>query len=176
MESFGELFRISTIDEIRTRLRKRLSKARKRKENGEEAIKIDWDLSLVFTSLCEIKFDGKVRALDMFMDTELTCKIVALTLSNKLDLHLLNIQDKTVEQLPSIEKSAHRTEVRCLAFSSDDMLIASGSGESLKIWNRFVCVFERFSLLFDFLGIVVNRSERFLVLMHFAVCFYRVII
>ncbi|CAF1066226.1 unnamed protein product [Adineta ricciae] len=143
VEYFGEFFRISTIDEIRTRLRKRLSKARKRKENGDEkndeAIKIDWDLSLVFTSLCEIKFDGKVRALDMFMETQMTCKIVALTLSNKLDLHLLNIQDKTVEQLPSIEKLAHRTEVRCLAFSSDDMLIASGSGESLKIWNRNSC-------------------------------------
>ncbi len=36
VESFGEFFRISTIDEVRTRLRKRLSKARKRKENGEE--------------------------------------------------------------------------------------------------------------------------------------------
>jgi U3 small nucleolar RNA-associated protein 12 len=59
-------------------------------------------------------------------------------LNNKLDIRSLNIQDKTVEQLPAIEKSAHRTEVRCLAFSSDDMLIASGSGESLKIWNRFV--------------------------------------
>ena len=60
---------------------------------SDEAIKIDWDLSLVFTSLCEIKFDGKVRALDMFMETPMTCKIVALTLGNKLDLHLLNIQD-----------------------------------------------------------------------------------
>ena len=37
VESFGEFFRISTTDEIRTRLRKRLAKARKRKENGDEA-------------------------------------------------------------------------------------------------------------------------------------------
>ncbi|CAF0914831.1 unnamed protein product [Rotaria sordida] len=143
VESFGEFFRISTVDEIRTRLRKRLLKARKRKENGdeknEEEIKIDWDISLIFTSLCEIKFDGKIRAMNLFMDTNITCKIIALTLNNKIDIHSLNIQDKTIEQLPSIEKSAHRTEVRCLAFSSDDMLIASGSGESLKIWNRHSC-------------------------------------
>lgn len=63
---------------------------------------------------------------------------MALTLNNKLDIRSLNIQDKLMEQLPSIEKAAHRTEVRCLAFSSDDMLIASGSGESLKIWNRYM--------------------------------------
>ena len=50
-----------------------------------------------------------------------------------------------MEQLPSIEKSAHRTEVRCLAFSSDDMLIASGSAESLKIWNRLVMNFVDYS-------------------------------
>ncbi|CAF0863198.1 unnamed protein product [Adineta steineri] len=143
VESFSEFFRISTIEEVRARLRKRLSKARKRKENGdeinEENIKIDWDISLIFTTLCEIKFDGKIRAMDMYLDTNLTCKIIALTLNNKLDIHSLNIQNKTHEQLPSIEKSAHRTEVRCLAFSSDDMLIASGSGESLKIWNRHSC-------------------------------------
>ncbi|CAF3740693.1 unnamed protein product [Rotaria socialis] len=143
MESFGEFFRIATIDEVRTRLRKRFLKARKRRENGdeknEEEIKIDWDISLIFTFMCEIKFDGKIRAMDLFMDTNMICKIIALTLSNKIDISSLNIQDKTVEQLPSIEKSAHRTEIRCLAFSSDDMLIASGSGESLKIWNRHSC-------------------------------------
>ncbi|CAF3534945.1 unnamed protein product [Rotaria socialis] len=143
MESFGEFFRIATIDEVRTRLRKRFLKARKRRENGdeknEEEIKIDWDISLIFTLMCEIKFDGKIRAMDLFMDTNMICKIIALTLSNKIDISSLNIQDKTVEQLPSIEKSAHRTEIRCLAFSSDDMLIASGSGESLKIWNRHSC-------------------------------------
>ncbi len=81
---------------------------------------------------------SKNKYLPFFFKTIKFIQIVALTLNNKLDIHSLNIQDKTIEQLPSIEKSAHRTEVRCLAFSSDDMLIASGSGESLKIWNRFV--------------------------------------
>ncbi len=103
---------------------------------------------------------------------------MALTLNNKLDLHLLNIQDKTMEQLPSIEKSSHRTEVRCLAFSSDDMLIASGSAESLKIWNRFVDAISPFRKItfFFYSDIVVNPYEQFLVIMPFVVCFYLVII
>ncbi|CAF1943143.1 unnamed protein product [Rotaria magnacalcarata] len=96
MESFGEFFRIATIDEVRTRLRKRFLKARKRRENGdeknEEEIKIDWDISLIFTLMCEIKFDGKIRAMDLFMDTNMICKIIALTLSNKIDISSLNIE------------------------------------------------------------------------------------
>jgi hypothetical protein len=79
VESFCEFFRISTLDEVRTRLRKRLAKARKRQENKsedqEETVKIDWDISLIFTPLCEMRFDGKIRAMEMFMDTSLTCKV-----------------------------------------------------------------------------------------------------
>ena len=108
----------------------------------------------------------------------LSLQIVALTLNNKLDLHSLNLQDKTIEQLPSIEKSAHRSEVRCLAFSSDDMLIASGSAESLKIWNRSVEHWRMCSAvkIRPVLDIVLNRYGRFLVRMHFAACSCRVII
>lgn len=77
-----------------------------------------------------------------------------------------------MEQLPSIEKSAHRTEVRCLAFSSDDMLIASGSAESLKIWNRSVknSSEENLRIVLD---IVVNPFEQSHVLMHCVVCSYQ---
>jgi hypothetical protein len=43
---------------------------------SEEEIKIDWDISVIFTPLCEIKFDGKIRAMDIFMDTNLICKVI----------------------------------------------------------------------------------------------------
>jgi hypothetical protein len=42
---------------------------------SEQEIKIDWDISLVFTPLCEIKFDGKLRAMEIFMDTNIICKV-----------------------------------------------------------------------------------------------------
>lgn len=104
-----------------------------------------------------------------------------MTLNNKLDLHLLNIPEKLTEQLPSIERLAHRTEVRCLAFSSDDMLIASGSAESLKIWNRlvkfFISLTASYSNIYTFSSdIAVNLYELFLVITRFAVCSYLEII
>jgi hypothetical protein len=43
--------------------------------SSDEEIKIDWDISLIFAPLCEIKFDGKIRAMEIFMDTNLTCKV-----------------------------------------------------------------------------------------------------
>lgn len=42
---------------------------------SQEEIKIDWDISLIIASLCEIKFDGKIRAMELFMDTNTLCKV-----------------------------------------------------------------------------------------------------
>ncbi|CAF0782132.1 unnamed protein product [Didymodactylos carnosus] len=143
IEPLVELFRINSEEEIKTKLRKRLKKERKRlrdNDDDEANAKIEWDISLIISPLCEIRFDGKVRSIDLYMENDDICKIVALTYSNKLDVRSMNINDKlpvNIEQVSTIEKPGHRTEVRCLAFSSDDMLIASGSSESLKIWNRY---------------------------------------
>ena len=52
---------------------------------SDEHVKIDWDISLIFTPLCEIKYDGKLRAMEMFMDTPLTCKVEERERSRKHD-------------------------------------------------------------------------------------------
>lgn len=43
--------------------------------SSEGEIKIDWDISLMFTALCEMKFDGKIRAMEMFVEANLICKV-----------------------------------------------------------------------------------------------------
>ena len=42
---------------------------------SDEDVKIDWDLSLIFSSIGEVKFDGKIRAMDIYMDTNTICKV-----------------------------------------------------------------------------------------------------
>lgn len=42
---------------------------------SDEDVKIDWDLSLIFSSIGEVKFDGKIRAMDLYMDTNTICKV-----------------------------------------------------------------------------------------------------
>lgn len=38
--------------------------------------------------------------------------------------------------LTRVSAPGHRSDVRALAFSADNIAVASASGESLKIWNR----------------------------------------
>lgn len=60
----------------------------------EEEIKIDWDISLIFTTICELKFDGKIRAMEMFMDTNLTCKVnktISLSFSFRMKPYLFRL-------------------------------------------------------------------------------------
>ena len=42
----------------------------------------------------------------------------------------------TAQKLKAVTKFGHRSEVRCLRFSHDCYTIASGSHESIKIWNK----------------------------------------
>lgn len=49
---------------------------------------------------------------------------------------------KTSDENPSANKTArltlggHRTDVRTLAFSSDNLAVLSASGDTVKVWNR----------------------------------------
>lgn len=40
-------------------------------------------------------------------------------------------------KLRSIETDGHHSEVRAVGFSSDNLAIVSGSGNQIKMWNRY---------------------------------------
>lgn len=48
------------------------------------------------------------------------------------------IDDKTKELqiLKNLNAHGHRTHVRAVCFSSDNLAFASASGDSVKLWNR----------------------------------------
>jgi len=41
-----------------------------------------------------------------------------------------------VKHLRSIMAHGHRTDVRAICFSSDNLAFATASGDSVKLWNR----------------------------------------
>jgi U3 small nucleolar RNA-associated protein 12 len=43
--------------------------------------------------------------------------------------------DEPFKIVSTLELHGHRTDVRCVALSTDDELIASGSNGSIKVWN-----------------------------------------
>jgi U3 small nucleolar RNA-associated protein 12 len=64
---------------------------------------------------------------------------VAVVLNNNtIELYSLHVALKEAESrcLRKISSQGHHSEVRAVAFSSDNLAIVSGCAESLKMWNR----------------------------------------
>lgn len=65
-------------------------------------------------------------------------KVALLLQNNTVETYSLKTSDKA----PAANKTArltlggHRTDVRTLAFSSDNLAVLSASGDTVKIWNR----------------------------------------
>lgn len=59
--------------------------------------------------------------------------------NNSVELYSLDIEEKTpeVKLLRSIMAHGHRTDVRAVCFSSDNLAFATVSGDSVKLWNRY---------------------------------------
>lgn len=58
--------------------------------------------------------------------------------NNSIELYSLHMEDKKseVKRLRSIIAHGHRTDVRAICFSSDNLAFATVSGDSIKLWNR----------------------------------------
>lgn len=78
------------------------------------------------------------RSMDCLLVPNGEMKLALLLQNNTVETYTL----KTAEKNPSGTKtsrltlSGHRTDVRTLAFSSDNIAILSASGETVKVWNR----------------------------------------
>ena len=76
------------------------------------------------------------------MPTSLAVPQLLASLSNNA-LEVYNLPPPASSKAPAVEPvkmltldlPGHRSDVRCLAVSSDDQLIASASHGSLKLWN-----------------------------------------
>ncbi|GBE79565.1 Uncharacterized WD repeat-containing protein [Sparassis crispa] len=159
-----EVFRIRTEEEIRKKQARRKKRMREKKEqtklkektrgkfeeNNDEADADQMDdaqevqLVDLFTPYLVVRASGKIRSFD-FADEETAASThtqlcVALS-SNALEVYNIPQPSKTKDAVPeatrtfSVDLPGHRTDVRTLCLSSDDMLLASASNGSLKIWN-----------------------------------------
>lgn len=151
-----ELWRIRSGLEIQKNMAR---KRKRRRENGQEDLeeneptgsKNDIGLSAahitdVFASHAIVRTRGRVRSVDWAGGTSSkSITILVATTNNQLELYDVNITKRRTknagEEIPdyqrisAVEAPGHRSDIRCLAISSDDRMLASASQESLKIWN-----------------------------------------
>ncbi|KAL3284711.1 hypothetical protein HHI36_018859 [Cryptolaemus montrouzieri] len=143
-----ELFHFLPDDEAQTRLKKRLKKQRKKELKEKKEMEVDvepsHDESIILSLRDEVKrlksvnLSSKPKSLDLLLGKGGELRIAVCLNNNIVELHMLNTSIKECESkcLRSISSQGHHSEVRAVTFSSDNLAVTSGSGESIKMWNR----------------------------------------
>lgn len=152
-----ELLRIRSENEIRKTLAR---KRKRRKEKSDTAADADsgvdvaddkedtTDISTasaadIFVPHLLVRTGGKVRSIDWAGHRRgKATQILVATSNNQLELFEVTTSDKkkTAEapdysRTLSVDMPGHRSDIRCVALSSDDRMLATASHGSLKIWN-----------------------------------------
>lgn len=150
-EKAVELWRIRSEEEIK----KSLSRKKKRKreklgadaemDEGEGSKEVDLANILITEILVPyviIRTGGRVRSIDWAGGkSSKSASILVATTSNQLELYSVETREKKSKHQPDYDRSlsvdmpGHRSDIRCLALSSDDRMLASASQGSLKVWN-----------------------------------------
>ena len=153
-EKAVEIWRIRTEEEVKkslVRKRKRRREKGKNETNGDaqedeadDKINVaDAEIGDVITSYVTVRTSGKVRSV-AWMKTRGSKKMQLLigTNNNLIDVYDIPTKSKSkTDEVPdytrtlSVELAGHRNDVRALALSSDDRMLASASSGGLKIWN-----------------------------------------
>lgn len=80
------------------------------------------------------------RSFDLIHTPQGELKAVFLLQNNLVELYSLNASTMGPQPIRTnrITIGGHRSDVRTLSFSSDNIAILSAAADSIKIWNRFV--------------------------------------
>lgn len=152
-EKAVEIWRIRSEEEVRKSLaRKRKRRREKAKgEANEDAAEADEpelniaeaEISEVIVPYVIVRTAGKVRSVSWIRSRgSKKLKLLVGTNNNLIDVYEIPQKGKAkTEEAPdynrtlSVELAGHRNDIRALALSSDDRMLASASSGGLKIWN-----------------------------------------
>ncbi|KAI4805886.1 hypothetical protein KUCAC02_010481 [Chaenocephalus aceratus] len=88
--------------------------------------------------LTKIKASAKIRWVDCLSCVGGELKVALLLQNNTVETYSLKTSDNTptANKTSRLTLGGHRTDVRTLAFSSDNLAVLSASGDTVKVWNR----------------------------------------
>ncbi|NWU96663.1 WDR3 protein, partial [Upupa epops] len=136
-----EVFSVLSEEEVQKKLEKKMKKAKKKaKQNSEEEAERSVELSLQdeIQRVTNIRASSKIKSFDLILSPKGELKIVMLLQNNVIESYNLNLSAQVPQavRVSKITIGGHRSDVRTLAFSSDNIAILSAAAESVKIWNR----------------------------------------
>jgi U3 small nucleolar RNA-associated protein 12 len=156
-----EIWRIRSEDEVRKSLARKRKRRREKTAVEIEEIELDGgrvdlagnsesissaEVTDIFVPYVIVRTGGKVRSMDWVRTKRSKAiQVLAATTNNQLEVYSIPLMDKAQkmrsDELPdyskavSVEIAGHRADIRALALSSDDRMLASASNGALKIWN-----------------------------------------
>lgn len=162
-EKAVEIWRIRSESEIKKSLarkkrrrREKLAQKKGEQANGEAEAEEEEDqdegvgraeVADVFAQHLIVRTSGKVRSVDWAVNrgSSKTLQLLVATTNNQLEMYNIPQKEKSSksksDEAPdytralAVELPGHRADIRSVALSSDDRMLASASNGSLKIWN-----------------------------------------
>lgn len=150
-----ELWRVRPAEEVNRHLQRKRRRRREKATAAGESLPSEKDDAVeapdvtdVFVPYVIVRTGGKVRSVDWVSSggkNNKSLQLLVATTNNQLETFTVTTHaahEKTgSRETPdytrslSVELPGHRTDVRTLALSSDDRMLASASAGQLKIWN-----------------------------------------
>uniref|UniRef100_A0A3Q3FCU7 WD repeat domain 3 n=1 Tax=Labrus bergylta TaxID=56723 RepID=A0A3Q3FCU7_9LABR len=122
-DSILELFTVLSEEEVQKKMTKKMKKAKKK---------------LKFGSSLHTPPPFSFRWVDCLSCAGGELKVALLLQNNTVETYTLKPSDKipTANKTARLTLGGHRTDVRTLAFSTDNLAVLSASGDTVKVWNR----------------------------------------
>ncbi|KAH0558774.1 hypothetical protein GP486_004587 [Trichoglossum hirsutum] len=155
-----EVWRIRSSEETRKSIARKRKRRREKAialagKGGLDAVMVDdearlddtlsVDVDEIFVPYVVVRTGGKVRSIAWAAGKTKRIQLLAGTTNNQLEVYDVPTKAKgkrskheeppEYSRILSVDMPGHRTDVRSLALSSDDRMLASASSGSLKIWN-----------------------------------------
>lgn len=157
-EKAVEIWRIRSEDEVKKGLARKRKRRREKLTAAGEKMEIDGEgeekqedissaeITDFFVPYVIVRTGGKVRSLDWVRSSSSKAMQMLIgTNNNQLEVYSIPTKEKSKksksDQMPDYSRSlavdlpGHRADIRALALSSDDKMLASASNGGLKIWN-----------------------------------------
>lgn len=139
-----EVFCILSKAEVQKKMDKKLKKARKKarlnsaNEEEDPETSVSMTLQDEILRVTKIKTSAKIKSFDLIHSPQGELKAVFLLQNNLVELYSLStsLPNPQPVRTSRITIGGHRSDVRTLSFSSDNIAVLSAAAESVKIWNR----------------------------------------
>ena len=149
-----EVWRIRNADEVSKHLQRKRKRRREKAASAGESLLPEADgapgvpdVMDIFVPYVVVRTGGRIRSVDWIRTSTKASKgrlqLLAATTNNQLESYAIAQQKANANsretpeyhRLLTVDLPGHRTDVRTLALSSDDRMLASASNGHLKIWN-----------------------------------------